>query len=419
MAFSTRKMIGVNRWQIQQMPVPFGTASTMLPYYAKPCNERIAALPEILMKMTEDGYTWEYAYVSGKPDYSLTLMDYPNIYSFLHTHELDAEKVRQALSNANLMVHRKAFTPEEIDLLLGDDQAKAMKHFASPSTIVLGEKGYSEKWMYDHAASAWKQEGIMPGMVIQVLPHYYNPLFVKKAADMFSRKLYHFTGVVAPVKWKQWRAGDLRPDGSVEEKNASGKKVMLDDVAEFCQYSDYPTGCESVSLWMLLNFYGVDVTVDQIIDLLPMGAQPYDSADGMRYGGNPEREFVGDPRKEISYGVFNGPVARVAEQLKPGVKTKTGASLAEIREILDTGNPVMVWYLSAPTRPIMYRWSWTDDRGETVCWPGGEHAVVVCGYEDGGFTYRDPNSGTTVEIDEATFEKGFTEMGGRVLYYTR
>lgn len=66
---------------------------------------------------------------------------------------------------------------------------------------------------------------------------------------------------------------------------------------EFCQYGNYPTGCESVALYMLLQFYKADVTVDRIYDLLPMGAQPFDTESGVRYGGNPEREFVGDPRK--------------------------------------------------------------------------------------------------------------------------
>ena len=409
---------GYNKWQMQQMPVPFGTASATAPYYAKPCNERLAVLPEALMKMAENGYIWEHGYVAGKPDYALTLMDYPNIYSFIHTHDLDADAVRQVLSDASLMVHRKAFTQEEIDLLLGDDQAKAMAHFASPSTIVIGEKGYSEKWMYDHAATSWQGEGITPGMVIAALPHYYNPLFVQKAADAFSRKLYKYTGMVTPVKWNQWKAGDIKPDGSEEKGYAAGKSVKL-DVMEFCQYTDYPTGCESVSLYMLLNYYGVNVTVDQIIDLMPMGAQPYDDENGVRHGANPEREFVGDPRKQISYGVFNRPVAQVAEQIMPGVKTKTGATIDEIKAILDTGNPVMAWYVSAPMRPIMYRWSWLDDRGETVHWPGGEHAVVVCAYDNNSLTYRDPNSGTTVEIDYATFEKGFSEMGGRIIYYER
>ncbi|MEE3382156.1 MAG: hypothetical protein VZQ96_10025, partial [Succiniclasticum sp.] len=58
-----------------------------------------------------------------------------------------------------------------------------------------------------------------------------------------------------------------------------------------------------------------------------------------------------------------------------------------------------------------------DENGELVHWPGGEHAVVVCGYDDASLTYRDPNAGTTVAIDYSTFEKSFTELGGRIVYY--
>ena len=399
----------------EEMPVPFGTASASSPYFAKPCNERLASLPECLMQMAEGGYSWEYDYVSGKPAYALTLMDYANIYSYIHTHDLDPEKVREVLSDASQMVHRRAFTPEEIDLLLGDDQAAAMAHFASPGTIVIGEKGYSPKWMYDHTLEAWKAEGITPEMVLAAAPGYYNALFVQEAADAFSRKIYEFTSEVVPVKWHQWKNGDVKPDGTVEE-HAEENGVML-DVMEFCQYPDYPTGCESVSLYMLLSYYGVDVSVEKIYDLLPMGAQPYDDDQGVRHGANPEREFVGDPRSEYSYGVFNEPIAQVAEQFLPGVLTKTGASVDDIKAVLDTGNPVLAWYVSAPMREIMYRWSWLDERGEMVHWPGGEHAVVVCGYDDTSITYRDPNAGTTVVIDYDTFEKSFLELGGRIVYY--
>ena len=154
---------------------PFGTASANSPYYAKPCNERLASLPEALMKLAEGGYSWEYEYAADKPAYALTLMDYANIYSFIHTHDLDPAVVRKVLSDASLMVHRKAFTEKEIDLLLGDDQAAVMAHFASPGTIVMGEKGYSEKWLYDHPVEQWEAEGITPEMVISVQENYYNP----------------------------------------------------------------------------------------------------------------------------------------------------------------------------------------------------------------------------------------------------
>ena len=79
---------------------------------------------------------------------------------------------------------------------------------------------------------------------------------------------------------------------------------------------------------------------------------------------------------------------------------------------------MLAWYVSAPMRDIMYRWSWLDENGETVHWPGGEHAVVICGYDDDSITYRDPNAGTTVVIDDETFLKSFSELGGRIVYYT-
>ncbi len=396
---------------------PFGTASTTAPYYAMPCNERLSSLPEALMQMAEGGYAWEYEYAADKPAYALALMDYANIYSFIHTHALDRDALRRVLSDADRMVHRKAFTREEIDLLLGDDRAAAIRHFASPGTIVLGEKGYSEKWMYDHTIGEWAAAGITPDMVLAVQEHYYNPLFTRKAAKAFSRKLYAFTGVLIPVRLNQWDEGETRPDGSVQEKT-EGSGVLL-DVIEFCQYPDYPTGCESVSLYMLLNYYGVaDGTVERIYDLLPMGAQPYDDETGVRRGANPEREFVGDPRSENSYGVFNRPIARVAEQLMPGVQTREGAAVDDIRAILDTGNPVLAWYVSAPMRDIMYRWSWLDENGETVHWPGGEHAVVICGYEGDTLTYRDPNAGATVVMGADAFARSFSELGGRIVYYS-
>ena len=415
-------LAGVSRtvWELyeaQKMPVPFGTAGASAPYYAKPCGERIASLPEALMRLAEGGYEWEYEYVSDKPAWALTLMDYANIYSFIHTHDLDPDTVREVLSDADLMVHRRAFTEEEIDLLLGSDEAAVMAHFASGSTIVAGDKGYSVKWLYDHPLWAWRAEGITPETVVSHMPGFYNPLFTKEAADAFSLKIYRYTGVLAPVKWRQWEPRDERPDGSRQEGERDENGVLL-DVVEFCQYPDYPTGCESVALYMLLKYYGVQVTVEDIYAMLPMGEQPWEDENGVRRGANPEREFVGDPRSEYSYGVFNGPIAMVAGQFKPGVKSVTGAGIDDIKAILDKGDPVLAWYVSAPMREIMYRWSWLDEEGCLVRWPGGEHAVVICGYDDTSLTYRDPNAGGTVVIDYGTFEKSFTELGGRIVYYT-
>ncbi len=448
---------------LDTMPVPFGTATQNSAYFAKPCDDRLSLLPEALMNLAEGGNSWEYSYAEGKPEWALTLMDYANVYSFIHDHDLDPDAVRSALSDGERMVHRIPFTDEEIDILLGDDAALAMQRFASGSTIVIGDKGYCAKWMYYHTPEEYAAEGITPEMVAAVLPYYYDPLYVQEAADAFSEKLYDYTSVLAPTKCKQWCAGDTNLDGMVSvmdmvlmqryllgqipmdfrqwasaDLDGDGQADIYDlsllkqrvlngtieqpliplDVIEYCQYPDYPTGCESVSLFMLLRYYGVDVTVDQIYDLLPMGPQPY-WENGVKYGANPETEFVGDPRSSSSFGVFNRPVAQVAELFKPGAQTKEQATLDDIHAIIDSGNPVLAWYVTAPMRSIVYRRSWQDYQSDAIVhWPGGEHAIVICGYDEDTIVYRDPNAGTTVTVDNDIFLKSFHELGGRIVYYT-
>lgn len=193
--------------------------------------------------------------------------------------------------------------------------------------------------------------------------------------------------------------------------------VML-SVMEYSQHPDYPTGCESAALYILLKYYNVNVTMEEIVNALPKGPTPYYSSDGKLYGANPETEFVGNPRSSYSYGVFNVPIANTAEKFKKGASTKKGASLSEVTSLLDWHIPVIVWYSTKPYDGIYYSDSWYDYRtGELVRWPAGEHAVVVCGYSDSGITYSDPNTGSTRTIPRATFEKVFNQLGGRIVYY--
>ncbi|MBR2284869.1 MAG: C39 family peptidase [Ruminococcus sp.] len=204
----------------------------------------------------------------------------------------------------------------------------------------------------------------------------------------------------------------------IERQNNAGKPVML-DVIEYDQHPDYPTGCESVALYMLLRYYGTSVTVEDIVEALPKGPLPYWSG-GMMYGANPEREFVGDPRNDYSYGVFNKPLAQTAEKFRSGAITTTGASTDDIISLLDRGIPVLAWYTTKPDRGIQYLVSWSDYlTGETVNWPSGEHAIVVCGHDGTSLTYRDPNTGGSNTLTTAQFSITFDELGGRILYYEK
>lgn len=228
--------------------------------------------------------------------------------------------------------------------------------------------------------------------------------------------------------YTQYRAADL--DGNAEADIfdlAFLKRILLEkqnrpdsiqlDVMLYNQHPAYPTGCESVALYMLLKYYDTDVTVEQIVEALPKGPLPY-MQNGVLVGPNPEREFVGDPRNSSSYGVFNEPIAQTAMLFRSGAKTCQGATVADMLEIVDSGNPVVAWYTTNPTTGIVYRREWQDyQTGETVRWPGGEHAVVVCGHDTENLTYRDPNTGGSVTMAQDEFAKIFNELGGRIVYY--
>ena len=196
----------------------------------------------------------------------------------------------------------------------------------------------------------------------------------------------------------------------------SNKKIKL-EVEPINQYPDFPTGCESVSLYMLLKYYNVDVSIDEIIDELPKGPLPYGDGDILE-GANPEKEFVGSPLDEDSYGVLNEPIKVTANKFKDGAKTKTDTTINDIRKILKSGNPMIAWFTTNLDEGIVYKEKWLDyETGEIVKWPSYEHAILITGINKKYIYYNDPNTGTEKRIDIKTFKKFFDQLSGRIVYY--
>ena len=182
------------------------------------------------------------------------------------------------------------------------------------------------------------------------------------------------------------------------------------------QYPDYPTGCESVALTMLLNYYGVLVTPDDIISHLPKGSLPY-TKNGITYGGNPEIEFIGNPYSLNSYGVYEKPLAEVANKYKDGITIATGTDFNKILEIVGTGKPVLVWtsmYLASPY--VSTSWIY-EPTGETIYWKANEHAVVIIGYTPNKVIISDPIGGAIKYQSLSIFRERYNYYGKKALYY--
>ena len=192
--------------------------------------------------------------------------------------------------------------------------------------------------------------------------------------------------------------------------------VKIENEITYSQFPNYPTGCESVALYILLKYNGIETTPDEIINRLKKGDLPYKIEDEM-YGGNPELEFVGDPRNDYSYGVLNTPIAEVANTFKGNVQNREGLELDEALNIVSENRPVMVWTtINNLSSRISAIWIYRPT-GEKIYWKENEHVVVIIGYNDEQVIVSDPYTGRITRYNRNIFRENYNYMGKRAVYY--
>lgn len=194
-------------------------------------------------------------------------------------------------------------------------------------------------------------------------------------------------------------------------------EAFIEDFPAINQYPKYPVGCESVALYTLLKYYGVEVTIDEIITNLKKGEIPH-YEDGVMYGGDPEREFIGNPTDIYSYGVFESPIMDVANMYKPGIKNISGVEFYKILTLVKEGYPIQVWTSIDAKEPSISEKSWIDRKtGQRIFWKKPEHSLIVIGYSQDKVVVSDPCKGCVRELDRDSFEESYNFFGKRALYY--
>ena len=176
------------------------------------------------------------------------------------------------------------------------------------------------------------------------------------------------------------------------------------------QTADWPTGCESVSAVMLLQYLGVEISVDEFIkEYLP--CRPFEERDGKLIGADPRREFAGSPYDPDSMGCY-APVIRAALERvlaeRAGetdgsrdekqteipvwhVEDLTGVSMEQLcTEYLDRGRPVIFWACIDMKEPVTGP-DWYLEDGTTVfTWISNEHCMLLVGYDETNYYFNDP-----------------------------
>ena len=142
------------------------------------------------------------------------------------------------------------------------------------------------------------------------------------------------------------------------------------------QMPDLPNGCEVTSLSMLMNYYGIRVSKNELAETI----QHVDSfTDGGKYRGNPHQGFVGHMTiANAGWCVYNEPLYNVARKYTSHIENITGSDFLSLLKLVSTGHPVMI-ITTTTFNKVNNMQTWDTNTGKVNVTPSS-HACVITGY---------------------------------------
>lgn len=206
-------------------------------------------------------------------------------------------------------------------------------------------------------------------------------------------------------------ADNLPRNGKYKVKN----KESIIDVPYIDQTDYYPTGCEVVSATMVMQYYGYNIYVDEMVgEYLDMST--IELKDGVLWGEDPNKYFIGDPRSIYSYGCYAPVIVKAMNKILDDgeiAKDLTGTSLKDLTgKYIDKKIPVLIW-ATIEMEPTSEGTDWLlKSNGLRFHWIGGEHCLVLVGYDDNSYYFNDPyeNNGV-VAYNKDIVEMRYEELG--------
>lgn len=203
-----------------------------------------------------------------------------------------------------------------------------------------------------------------------------------------------------------------------EEKQMSH---IIENVPFISQLVKYPTGCESVSTVMALNYLGCPITVEELIDnYLPKGPEPAQDAEGVYRGADPWKAFPGDPYSQDGWGCFAPVVTDVVSKIEGFKATEYyDLTLNEIcTRFIDNDQPVVFWATinMAPPRKTL---AWLTDEGRTIQWTSPMHCLLLIGYDENGYYFNDPTAGERAFFSKEQVQISYEAQGKQAVVIER
>lgn len=228
--------------------------------------------------------------------------------------------------------------------------------------------------------------------------------------------------VVGGVLSERGSAEALEPEAAQAAQEGQKAALAL-EVPCLDQGDKFPTGCESVTAVMALNYAGVDISVDTFIDAyLPKGSAPEYVADNEYLCADPDEYFLGDPRSEDGWGcyapVIQSTIGRVLQE-NGSNRTVEDLSGKTLRQLVDNyvarGVPVILWGTMWMDKPSYGPTMTVEGSGRRFDWIRPEHCLLLVGEEGDTYLFNDPLEGRTVAYEKKAVQTAYEALGSQAL----
>ena len=191
------------------------------------------------------------------------------------------------------------------------------------------------------------------------------------------------------------------------------------------QNPKYPNGCEAASAVMLLNYYGIEITLDEFIEQYLPKNKVYES-EGVRYGPDPSKYYAGDPASEKrEWGTFDVVISEAIQKVIEDKQTENPylmetISLNENKNALKEffqATPVLIW-VATDYKEVETVYEWRRKKKKyTYTYPMNSHVVVLTGYDDTYYYINDPlKNEKNIPVLKEELERSFDSLGRQAVF---
>lgn len=186
------------------------------------------------------------------------------------------------------------------------------------------------------------------------------------------------------------------------------------------QREKYPTGCESVCAVMDLQYYGVDLSVEEFIDnYLPLGDAPHVDGQGNYVGCDPREAFPGSPYEESGWGCYSPVIEKALVRALEdsgrkdlAVARLDGSTLEDLYgRYVSQGVPVLLWATIGMEEPVVSQTFTIQGTGEAFDWVYPMHCLLWVGEAGDSWLFHDPLAGEAVAYSKSQVERAYRGLG--------